>query len=319
MNNASSNIARSADTGNTFRVEHTTAYQYTEAVSLCHNRAALTPRNTPDQTRLAFSLDIQPRPESFSLHDDYFGNEVSFFSVESPHQRLSVTARSLVVRHPRKLPPPQQSTPWPSVATEVAQRCDPEALSARAFVLDSTFAPARPELARFARSAGFGRETPILTALIELNRRIYRAFTYDPSATTIATSLEELIDDQRGVCQDYAHFMLGCVRALSLPGRYVSGYLRSAPGRQGAEASHAWVSVYCGPELGWVDLDPTNDLLPAAEHITLAWGRDFEDVSPLKGVILGGGGHSVTVSVGVVPVEEESAEPTHTEPKPDLG
>jgi transglutaminase-like putative cysteine protease len=204
-----------------------------------------------------------------------------------------------------ELPPiPESTPPWEQVRDRLPQELDVEWLDAYQYVFDTRSASARPEFHRYALES-FTPGRPILLAALDLTARIFREFTYDPRATNVTTPIREVFEHRRGVCQDFAHLQIACLRSLGLAARYVSGYLSTLPppGRPrlvGADATHAWVSLFCG-EYGWVDLDPTNNQIPADRHVLLAWGRDYDDVSPVKGVILGGGAHSVIVSVDVMP------------------
>jgi transglutaminase-like putative cysteine protease len=201
-------------------------------------------------------------------------------------------------------PDPTQTPPWEEVRDQLARDRSPAWLDAFQFTFDSRYVLAAARYADYAANS-FTPGRPILEAALDLTRRIHKAFVYDPRATTLATPVAEVFEKRRGVCQDFAHLMLACLRSLGLAVRYVSGYLSTVPppGKErlvGADATHAWVSVFCGLG-GWIDLDPTNDQIPADRHVLLAWGRDYDDVSPLKGVILGGGQHVVKVSVDVLP------------------
>jgi transglutaminase-like putative cysteine protease len=286
----------------TYRVMHTTTYFYSKLVSLCHNLAHLTPRQDARQTCRHSKLEVTPTPTLVRERLDHFGNRMTYFTVEEPHDRLTVRATSAVDVAPAAPPDPAATPPWESVRQLLEQDRSPEALDACPFVFDSPYVKAGPELAHYA-APSFPPGRPVLEAALDLMRRIHREFHYDATATTITTPLQEVLELRSGVCQDFAHLEIGCLRSLGLAARYVSGYLRTQPppGQPhlvGADASHAWLSVYC-PGHGWVDLDPTNDLVPSEKHIILAWGRDYDDVSPMKGVNLGGGRHSVTVGVDV--------------------
>jgi transglutaminase-like putative cysteine protease len=286
----------------TYRVMHTTTYFYGKLVSLCHNLAHLTPRPGGRQTCRRSDLDVTPTPTLVRERVDYFGNRMTYFTVEEPHDRLTVRATSVVEVAPAA-PPDAAATPsWDSVRRLLEEDCSPEALDACQFVFDSPYVKAGPELAGYA-ARSFPPERPVLEAALDLMHRIHQDFRYDATATTLTTPVQEVLELRRGVCQDFAHLEIGCLRSLGLAARYVSGYLRTQPppGQPrlvGADASHAWLSVYC-PGHGWVDLDPTNDQVPSEKYIVLAWGRDYDDVSPIKGVNLGGGRHSVTVGVDV--------------------
>jgi len=290
-----------------YRISHTTAYHYSEPVTLCHNEAHLLPRNLSRQRCLDARLHISPRPAVYHERKDFFGNRVVYFSVEEPHLALEVTALSELQLFP--LPPPDlDATPaWEEVQHLLRHNSGRGAVEARQFLLESVFASASVLFAEYARPS-FVEGRPLLAAVHDLMRRIFTEFTYDPTSTTIATPVSEVLEYKRGVCQDFAHFAIACLRSLGLAARYVSGYLETIPQEGqpqllGAAASHAWVSVYC-PELGWVDFDPTNDLMPSDRHIIVAWGRDYSDVTPLKGTILGGVKHELKVEVEVSRIEE---------------
>ncbi len=287
----------------TFQIAHVTRYRYSLPVNECHNEARLKPRLAAFQACESFQVTVDPQPKVMSARQDYFGNPVLYFGVDTPHQVLTITATSVVGVRPRPRPILTASRPWDRLAAQLAEASDAPALDAREFVLDSPLVTARPELAAFARPA-FPPGRPLLEAAHELNQRIHQAFVYDPHFTTVATPLATVFAERRGVCQDFAHLAIGCLRALGLPARYVSGYLESVPppGAQrlrGADASHAWFAVF-DPDAGWVGFDPTNDQIVDTQHVTLAWGRDYADVTPVKGVLLGGGAHSIDVAVDVV-------------------
>lgn len=288
-----------------YRVSHTTTYLYSEPVSLCHNLIHLKARNSPQQTCLQSQLLIQPLPAITVGRVDYFGNPATFTTIQESHQKLMVTAVNLAQLAPRPPVPPALTPPWEQVRHLLSSNRSPEILDAFQFAFDSPYIKIDAELGAYA-AASFTPGRPILEAALDLTRRIHGDFRYDRTATSIATPLNQVLELRRGVCQDFAHLQIGCLRSLGLAARYVSGYLRTnpPPGQPrlvGADASHAWVSFFC-PGFGWLDVDPTNNQMPADQHIVLAWGRDYDDVSPIKGVILGGGQHSVSVSVSVVPV-----------------
>jgi transglutaminase-like putative cysteine protease len=233
---------------------------------------------------------------------DYFGNRICFFSIQEVHRRLEIVAECRVTVVPVTPPVLSLSPSWEQVARLFSDPVSPEVVEPYEFVFDSPLLRASPALADYARQS-FPPESPLLVSALDFNRRIHSDFKYDKVATTVATPLEEVIKSQRGVCQDFAHFGIACLRSLGLAARYVSGYLRTAlpggkPAPIGADASHAWFSVYC-PGLGWTDFDPTNNVMPEAGHITLAYGRDFNDVSPVSGIITGGGRHEVKAGVTV--------------------
>jgi transglutaminase-like putative cysteine protease len=289
-----------------YKITHTTTYHYSEAVPVCHNEIRLTPRDGRGQNCLSHQLVIKPTPAALAKRSDYFSNPAHYFSIQEGHRKLTVKAVSRVDLRPPTLPDPQQTPPWEQVRDQIARAETPATLEALQFTDDSPSIQIPPSAGVYGATS-FPAGRPILAGVIELTQRIYRDFQYDPRATTVSTPVDEVIELRRGVCQDFAHLQIAALRAQGLAARYVSGYLRTypAPGRPrlvGADASHAWVSVYCG-EAGWIDVDPTNNCLVQTDHITIAWGRDYSDVCPIKGVFIGGGVHHMTVSVDVAPVE----------------
>jgi len=292
-----------------YRITHRTVYEYPEPVTVSHHAARVRPRPTAAQGRTDFSLHVVPEPVAKTMRTDYFGNRVCFFSIQQIHRKLEITAVSRVSVEAIPAPQVTDSPDWPCVRAMFRDPVSPELVEPYQFCFNSPLIQASPELADYVRQS-FNEQTPLLVGVQDLNRRIHSDFKYDPVATTVATPLGEVLSNRRGVCQDFAHIAIACLRSLGLPARYVSGYLRthSGPGKPrlaGADASHAWFSAFC-PDLGWVDFDPTNDLIPAEEHITVAYGRDFSDVSPVTGILVGGGSHQVTVGVEVEQVPEES-------------
>lgn len=288
-----------------YKITHTTRYDYTEAVSICHNQVRLTPRDTLYQSCDFHRLEIKPTAERDGRRNDYFGNRVDAFSIHKPHSSLTVTATSRVTVKPLPNFAEAASPPWESVAKKLREQTTPDVLDAYQFVFDSPLVARDRALAEYAQ-ASFPPGCPVLQATRQLTSRIHRDFVYDSQATTVNTPLRQVFQQRRGVCQDFAHVQIGCLRSLGLAARYVSGYLRTEPppGQArlvGADASHAWVSVYCG-ELGWIDLDPTNDVQANTDHVCLAWGRDYADVAPIQGVFVGGGSHRMMVSVDVLPI-----------------
>lgn len=286
----------------TYNLIHRTIYDYAEPVTVSHHAARVEPRALPQQTVENFSLQIGPMPAILKPRMDFFGNQVCGFSIQEIHQHLEITATSRVTVAATTPPAPALSPDWESVVEIFSDPVSPEVVEPYQFVFDSPLLRASPELADYARES-FPAKTPLLKAVADLNRRIFTDFKFDPVATTVATPLEEVLEKRAGVCQDFAHLAIACLRSLGVPARYVSGYLRTRPpaGQSrlvGADASHAWFAMFC-PAVGWVDFDPTNNVLPAEEHITVAFGRDYSDVSPVAGVITGGGAHEVKVSVDV--------------------
>ena len=288
-----------------YRIVHRTQYDYSQPVVLCHNEARLQPRPTAMQTCRRSDVTVEPAPAERAERDDFFGNRVLYFAVQAAHDQLSVTAISEVEVLPAT-PVDGDSPPWDGVHGLLVGATDAETRLARHLALDSTCAAASPAAAAYA-APSFPTGRPLLDAVRDLNRRIHAEFRFDPESTTVATPVSEVLAQRHGVCQDFAHLAIACLRSLGMPARYVSGYLETVapPGKprlHGADASHAWFAVYV-PGAGWVDFDPTNDCLPAERHVTTAWGRDYADVTPIKGVIFGGGAHTLEVSVDMVRIE----------------
>jgi transglutaminase-like putative cysteine protease len=288
-----------------YRIIHRTTYKYKYPVSFGNHVACLTPRSLSHHRCTLSELRISPVPATRTQRTDYFGNHLSFFTIQEPHKQLVVEARSEVMVDEAK-PPSVQSPAWEEVARSLPEDRSPESIEAYQFVFES------PRIRPNAEFASYGAQSFIpgrsfAEALLDLTGRIHKDFRFDSKATHVRTAPEEVFRKRRGVCQDFAHLQIACLRSLKLAARYVSGYLRTypPPGRPrlvGADASHAWVSAYC-PGLGWLDMDPTNNLVPSRSHVTLAWGRDYGDVSPLRGLILGGRDHILKVAVDMEPVE----------------
>ncbi|MBN2645630.1 MAG: transglutaminase family protein [Desulfuromonadaceae bacterium] len=284
-----------------FRVRHITRYSYSDPVQLCRNEAFLLPRDTAHQVCLDSRLTIDPSSSDVHERRDFFGNRVSHFAIQSPHDYLSITAQSdvSVEVDPADYQRGHELS-WEQVRLKLQSARDRQESSP--YLYDSPLISCRAELAHYA-VASFAAGCSIVEAVDDLMRRIYQEFSYRPGMTSVATPLAEVLEKRHGVCQDFAHVAIGCLRSIGLAARYVSGYIETIPppGQEklvGADASHAWFSVYV-PTIGWLDFDPTNNQRPHQQHITVAWGRDFSDVSPLKGVALGGGHHEVSVSVDV--------------------
>ncbi len=289
-----------------YRITHRTTFRYKYPVSLGNHLACLTLRPKLAHQSARSELRIHPHPVTLTERVDYFGNLESLFTVREPHRELVVEARSEVVLDGKGSPWPQQSQAWEDVAASLPADLTHEGLEAYQFVFESPRIRKRSEFALYARES-FTPGRPMLEALLDLTSRIHRDFRFDSKVTNVRTPAEEVFRKRRGVCQDFAHVQIACLRSLDLAARYVSGYLRTypPPGQPrlvGADASHAWVSAYC-PGAGWFDVDPTNNVVPSDGHVTLAWGRDYGDVSPLRGLILGGGTHTVKVAVDVEPIE----------------
>ena len=289
-----------------YRVRHVTTYTYEDPVSVSHHLLRLTPRNLPGQVCHETQISILPEPPVTTTGSDYFGNIQTFFTLQEPHDSLIVEATSELEVHAAKPPDLSASPPWETVVESLVTDHSEEGLDAYQFVFDSQRVAASRELADYARSA-FPTGRPLLQAVLELMRKIHRDFRFDAKATDVSTPVQEFFQKRRGVCQDFAHLQIACLRSLGLPARYISGYLRTLPppGQPrlvGADASHAWCSAW-SPGAGWVDFDPTNNCVPTDGHITVAWGRDYSDVSPIYGVLLGGAKHTLDSGVDVMPAQ----------------
>lgn len=312
-----------------FRVTHSTVFNYKHSVGLCQNEARLQPRNFWRQQCISCQINTLPEFTDYSERDDFFGNPVAYFAIQQAHSQLQVTAISdvniLQSSSARNLTNPVS---WQEVQKQLQENIRPpqyqaqsqtqsqtqyqslgaliETQDARPYVLDSPMITASPELAEYARES-FLPSRPLIETVMDLTQRIYSDFTYDPTFTTIATPLFEVLEHRRGVCQDFAHLAIGCLRSYGLAARYISGYIETLPqpGHPrlvGADESHAWFAVYI-PGTGWLEFDPTNNSIPSDQHITLGWGRDYSDVTPLKGIAFGGGNHELSVSVDVMRLE----------------
>ena len=291
-----------------YRIVHETRYAYAQPVVLCHNEARLQPRATAGQRCAASEVTVEPAPAQRAEREDIFGNRVLYFAVQEKHQQLVVQATSLVEANPPVAVPEAHPEPWETAVAQLRTSSDPEAREARHFTLDSPFAFVSPDVAAWADTC-FAPRQPLLEAIAALSARIHREFAFDPQITTVATPPSEVLAQRGGVCQDFAHLAIVCLRSQGIPARYVSGYLETqpAPGnprRRGADVSHAWFAAFV-PAIGWVDFDPTTDVTPAERHVTTAWGRDYGDVTPLKGVVFGGGEHRPEVSVDMTRVDDD--------------
>ncbi|MFC4947255.1 transglutaminase family protein [Pseudonocardia sp. GCM10023141] len=293
-----------------YRVTHTTEYRYASTVSSSFGEIVMLPRELPRQHCVSSALTIQPQPHDLRERLDFFGNRTVYFAVLDPHTRLAVTATSLVRVTPEASDRPA-GPPWEQarehLSGEPGDSDAADAFDARQFALDSPQAAASPALAAYA-APSFTPGRPVLDAAAELSSRIHGDFAYLPGVTRVTTTIDEVLERRAGVCQDFAHVAIGCLRSVGLAARYVSGYLETTPppGRErlvGADESHAWLSVFV-PGTGWVDLDPTNNKVVDGRYVTTAWGRDYTDVPPLKGVIFTEGAkHDLKVSVDVEAVD----------------
>lgn len=284
-------------------VTHTTTYTYFEPVSLCHNIVKLLPRNTGNQLCNSASIRIHPKPDVMDEYDDFLGNKVVYFSIEKEHRELTVTVVSEIEKKTLELPGIDADSTI--VLEEIKQELNefkPGLPAIRQFVFETGMTAWSQDIMEYAlQSYKPGR--PVLEATEELMHRIYTDFEFKPGFTTIATPLSVVMQQRKGVCQDFAHLAIACARSAGLAARYVSGYIEtvSPEGLEklvGVDASHAWFSVYI-PGRGWVDFDPTNNMIPSDQHITIGWGRDYSDITPVRGVVLSSGAHELVVSVDV--------------------
>jgi len=288
-----------------YRVRHVTTYDYLTPVAVSAHLAHLLPRELTVQRVLSARVSASPEPSWRRDGTDHFGNIATWLFLDTAHPAFAVTTEATVDVGFPDPPQPEATQPWEAVAAS-ARLGGPDAWQAMEFLFDSPLAPADAEAAAYA-AASFPPTRPLLAALLDLNQRIRRDFTFRPGVTTTSTTVRDVLHRREGVCQDFAHLMIGALRGLGLPARYVSGYVRTyAPvggtRRLGADQSHAWVGCWLGEEHGWVDLDPTNGLVVKEEHVVLGWGRDFRDVTPLRGVILGGAEHELSVRVELEPL-----------------
>jgi transglutaminase-like putative cysteine protease len=285
-----------------YRIEHRTGYRYDAPVTRCRNEAHLRPRDTGRQVCVSSDLVVDPTPTSWSERADFYGNPLASFVVDGPFVEMTVTATSLVDVLDGD-PPPAVGPGWRDALDLLTNDLSPEMLDAREFCFESPLVSTARVVRDYAEPS-FADGAPLVDAVTALTERIHADFVYDPGFTTVTTPLDDVLQHRRGVCQDFAHLAIGCVRSMGLAARYVSGYLETAPppGQErlvGADASHAWLSVFV-PGWGWLDLDPTNDMIVGPTYVTTAWGRDYADVSPLKGIVFGGGpSHALDVAVDV--------------------
>ncbi|MGJ4894953.1 MULTISPECIES: transglutaminase family protein [unclassified Bradyrhizobium] len=290
-----------------YDIRHVTTYEYGSAVSFARCSLRLEPLSGDGQELISHSVDIRPRPSERTARRDFFGTLTESIVIDTQHRHLRIDSRSRV-----KLSrtPPERDAPsaeWEQVRDAAFEATSLGPSSPIGYVFASALAPVLEPVTDYA-AASFSAETGIVAGAADLMRRIRKEFRYDPKATVISTPLREVFDNRHGVCQDFAHVMIAGLRGLGLPAAYVSGYLRTIPPEgqpplQGADATHAWVSLWCGEELGWIGFDPTNDLLVGNDHIILGMGRDFSDVSPVDGIIVGSRKQKLGVAVDVVMVE----------------
>jgi transglutaminase-like putative cysteine protease len=283
-------------------VSHLTTYNYQASVSLSQHQLRLRPRSFHRQILQDYNIEIAPQPRNTYEYLDYHGNPALFATIEGAHSQLVVRSEFAVDIVRSIHPNPGETPAWEQVRESCRGVQLGGALEANEFLFDSPLLRSAEMFAEYARPS-FTKARPILEAALDLTSRIHDDFVFDTTATDVTTPIARVLKEKRGVCQDFAHLQIACFRSLGLPARYVSGYINTVPppGQPklaGADASHAWVSFYCGG-LGWLDLDPTNNLMPDREHILIGWGRDYSDISPIRGVTLGSGGHSLSVAVSV--------------------
>ena len=288
-----------------YLLSHRTSYTYASSVDSAHHIAHLRARQFPGQRVTSIGIETNPVPALAVQHLDHFGNHIDIYRIDKPHTRFDIEVRAAVEVGFADPPPADLTPPWEEIRAVLAGDGFPEPVEVSEFVYDSPLVPAVDVLKAYGATS-FTSGRPILAAARELTSRIRADFEYHPGATDISTPLAEVFAGKAGVCQDFAHVEIAALRAHGLAARYVSGYIRTGHSKEeialrGADASHAWVAVWCGAAAGWVQLDPTNDLVAKEDHVAVAWGRDFSDVSPLRGVILGGESHSYGVAVTLVP------------------
>jgi transglutaminase-like putative cysteine protease len=306
MSDIISDIAAGAEVCARYRVVHETRYRYNSTVTLSQQYLHMTPRSFAYQQTESHLIWLDPVVSEGKDGVDYFGNCTRHVALTLPHNSLLVHAESSVVLYPRPDAARIAGTlPWESVRDMMSKEKSAATLEACRYLYASPHVGWFPELEAYARLS-YTPGRPQLDAALDLTQRIFDDFEFDGKATDISTPLEQVLRGRRGVCQDFAQLMIGCLRSIGLPARYISGYILTHPPEGqprliGADASHAWVSVYC-PELGWVDFDPTNRCLVRQDHITLGWGRDFSDVTPMRGIVLGGGQQLLDVQVTVTPL-----------------
>ncbi|HUN49608.1 MAG TPA: transglutaminase family protein [Candidatus Sulfotelmatobacter sp.] len=288
-----------------YRIRHSTTCRYSDEIQLAHHLLHLRPRVQPGQRTIGHRMKFAPQPSHVEDHADYFGNPTTYVALQEPHRTLVIESESEIdVAAPA--PFDETATPaWEQLREEPRSTAGRAGAQAGRFAYASAHVPLLAALCDYALPS-FPPARPIGEAAADLNRRIFNDFTFDPVATTIATPLAQVLGERRGVCQDFAHLAIGCLRAVGVPARYVSGYLRTVPPPGaarlvGADASHAWFSVWGGGDL-WLDFDPTNGKAGSTDLVTMAWGRDYHDVSPVRGVLVGGGSQELIVEVDVEPI-----------------
>ncbi|TGN19883.1 transglutaminase family protein [Leptospira idonii] len=286
-----------------YRVIHKTKYVYEDLVAYCHNMAHMYPLTSRHQDCFRTHVTVLPKPIVSSFRRDYFGNQVFLFSVEDPHKALEVTVESTIRTHSSVGYDHSRSTPWEEIRNMVQISSLEQDIAAIEYLQPSPFIKVADQYAEFGKQF-FEPGKPVFLGVLQMSESIFKTFKYDQKATTINTPLEQVLVEKKGVCQDFSHLCISALRSLGIPARYVSGYLETQPPPgmpklQGSDATHAWISVYC-PDMGWQDFDPTNGKMITEEYIITAIGRDYSDISPLKGILFGGGKHKLVVEVDVL-------------------
>lgn len=293
-----------------FNVTHITTYKYNAPVSYCHNIATLRPRESKGQELLDYKIKVSPEPSEISERIDFFGNYITRFSIQTEHTTLKVTTKSTIQRDYAQFHESFHSPACQSVtmnhAVAALRGMHPEILEAKQFLLESIFIRKTDKAIKEYAEISFKGDRSVFQAAYELMQRIYTDFDFDAEFSTVSTPIEEVMREKKGVCQDFAQIAIACIRSVGLPAKYVSGYIETVPppGKEkliGADASHAWFAIFI-PGFGWVDFDPTNNMIPKDQHIVVGWGRDYYDVPPLKGVVYGSGTSKLEVSVDIAAV-----------------
>lgn len=289
-----------------YHLRHLTSFRYTQPVTFVYNTLHLKPRELPWQKVQSFQLEIEPDPVVQTERLDYFGNTATFFMIQTPHDAMKVLTKSVIEVLPRPLVGPI-GIPWDNARQAMRTDTSANGLDAYQYSFASAYAKPMAEARAYALPS-CRPGLSIHAVATDLMQRIDTDFTFDPKATTVATPVLEVLQNRRGVCQDFAHLMISCLRSIGIAARYMSGYIQTLPPEgqprlAGADASHAWVAAYC-PQAGWLELDPTNNQTADEQYITLGWGRDYYDISPAKGVLFGGGKHTVHAQVDMIPETE---------------
>lgn len=284
-----------------YAVTHTTTYLYHELVSLCHNLAMLSPRDTTTQLCKSSNISISPTPEVLDSHTDFFGNKVHYFAIEQEHDKLTVTVNSIIEKMDTAANNNRDDISWEE-AKQLFQQPGAEWMKPKQFIAATAFTEPSSEIAAYA-ALSFTAGRLMFDAVFDLMQRIHKDFEFKAGFTTVSTPLSQVMKQKKGVCQDFAHLAISCLHAMGLPAKYISGYIETIapPGKEklvGVDASHAWFAVFI-PGMGWVEFDPTNNKIPDEQYIVVAWGRDYFDIVPLKGVIMSSSFHELKVSVDV--------------------